>query len=197
SDRAALARCRWPSWKFGTVSVRSSAAFSVTVMIIAPASRDPRPDVLGGPARIEADARKERRTRDRVRRDERARRDQPSALVHTKRPEALTRAHRQAHRRGCDDARDERMLEADGAPDAAGGDEMERCATVAGLRERVRPSFGDHARDTVSGKPPAEEPCKIDVPLRARRAADDRRVDGDAVSAHGGDLTPASRPGGP
>jgi hypothetical protein len=29
----ALARCRCPSWKFGTVSVRSIAAFSVTVTI--------------------------------------------------------------------------------------------------------------------------------------------------------------------
>jgi hypothetical protein len=34
SVRPALARCRWPRWKFGTVSVRSSAAFSVTVTIM-------------------------------------------------------------------------------------------------------------------------------------------------------------------
>jgi len=32
--RLALARCRWPSWKFGTVSVRSTAALRVTVMIM-------------------------------------------------------------------------------------------------------------------------------------------------------------------
>ena len=30
----ALARCRCPRWKFGTVSVRSIAALSVTVTII-------------------------------------------------------------------------------------------------------------------------------------------------------------------
>jgi hypothetical protein len=29
----ALARCRWPRWKFGTVSVRSIAALTVTVTI--------------------------------------------------------------------------------------------------------------------------------------------------------------------
>jgi hypothetical protein len=28
-----LARWRWPRWKFGTVRVRSSAAFKVTVTI--------------------------------------------------------------------------------------------------------------------------------------------------------------------
>jgi hypothetical protein len=33
SVRPALARCRWLSWKFGTVSVRSIAALSVTVTI--------------------------------------------------------------------------------------------------------------------------------------------------------------------
>jgi hypothetical protein len=33
SDSPWLARCRWPRWKFGTVSVRSSAALSVTVTI--------------------------------------------------------------------------------------------------------------------------------------------------------------------
>jgi len=34
SVRAWLARCRWPSWKFGTVSVRSIAALRVTVTIM-------------------------------------------------------------------------------------------------------------------------------------------------------------------
>jgi hypothetical protein len=34
SARLELARWRWPRWKFGTVSVRSIAAFRVTVTII-------------------------------------------------------------------------------------------------------------------------------------------------------------------
>src|SRR5436189_121757 len=41
-----LARCRWPRWKLGTVSVRSRAALSVTVTIMASASRNPSPHVV-------------------------------------------------------------------------------------------------------------------------------------------------------
>src|SRR5262249_4922264 len=43
SDRLALARWRWPSWRLGTVSVRSSAAFRVTVTITAATPRSSCP----------------------------------------------------------------------------------------------------------------------------------------------------------
>src|SRR5690348_15824403 len=110
---AALARCRWPSWKFGTVSVRSSAALSVTVMIIA--LRDPRPDVLRRVLCVEADASEDRRLRDRTGGDERPRGDDSLAVVDADRPEALALVHGQAHRGGRDDASRERPVDANRA----------------------------------------------------------------------------------
>src|SRR5262249_28227152 len=48
-----LARCRWPRWQFGTVRIRSSAAFMVTVTIKpcppALALAEPAPDVVERP----------------------------------------------------------------------------------------------------------------------------------------------------
>src|SRR4051794_29921840 len=91
-ERLALARWRWSSWRFGTVSVRSSAAFNVTVTIIgrlgykagsAWPSRsveppaDGRRDVLRVPARLRGN----RGRRDRLRGHERGRRDQALTVV--------------------------------------------------------------------------------------------------------------------
>src|SRR5436305_11596528 len=185
---AALARCRWPSWKFGTVSDLSSAALSVTVMI---KSRDPGPDVFRGVPRIEADARCKRGTRHRTRRDERPRGEQALALVDTDRAEPLPCADRHADRSCGDDARPQRPVDADGASRTGGGDEVERPAAVAGLGERVRPSLPDHAPDTVSTDAPPEQRRQVGVPLLARRAAEDRRVHADARPSHSCDLAPA------
>src|SRR3954454_382595 len=173
---AALARCRWPSRKFGTVSERSSAALSVTVMI---KSCDPGPDVFRRAPRVETDARRERRTRDCARRNERPRYDQALAVIDADRAEPLPRAHRKADGRRRNDARPERPIDADRTQRTRGGNEVERIAAVAGLGERVRASLPDHALDTVSTDAPPEQRRQVGVPLVARGAAENRRVDAD------------------
>src|SRR4051794_10475176 len=168
---AALARCRWPSWKFGTVSERSSAALSVTVMI---KSAHPGPDVFRRAPRVETEARCGRGPRDCARGDERPRNEQALAVVHSDRAQPLSRAHGEAHGRSCDDTRPERPVDAERAPGTRGGNEMERVAAVAGLGERVRASLRDHALDTVSTDAPPEQRRQVGVPLVARRAAENR-----------------------
>src|SRR5215208_1771658 len=158
---AALARWRWPSRKFGTVSERSSAALSVTVMI---KSGDPGPDVFRRAPGVESDSRSERRTRDSARRDERPHGEQALTVVDTNRAEPLPRAHGQADGRSCDHARPERPVDADRSPRARGGGETERLAAVAGLSERVRASLPDHALDTVSTEAPPEQRRQVGVP---------------------------------
>src|SRR5690242_7769657 len=76
-----LARCRWPLRKFGTVSVRSSAAFIVTVTIIGSLSGDPPPHVVRGPAYIPAYASGQARPPDRPRGHERRGREQAFSRV--------------------------------------------------------------------------------------------------------------------
>src|SRR3954466_11718976 len=72
---------------------------------------------------------------------------------------------------------------------------MASIAAVAGRGERVRASLPDHALDTVSTETPPEERGQIGVPLLARWAAENRRVDADARPSRRRDLAPASGAG--
>ena len=110
----ALARCRWPRWKFGTVSVRSSAAFMVTVTITRRApttfSQGVRPAYQPIRPRSPGLDRPRPRRAARSRRASRPRRPRTSPRrVAPARPAATTTARR-------DDALDERAADAHDLP---------------------------------------------------------------------------------
>src|SRR6266545_6163285 len=151
--------------------------------------------MLRGAAGVEADASREGGTCQRARRDERTRGDKSPAVVDANNAEPLPFAYRQRHGGGSGDARDERPADAHGAPNAGCSYELQRLATVTGLRERVRRSLLDHARDTVSGKTPPEQRREIAVALLARGAAENGRVNRVAGPAHSGDLAPSGGTG--
>ena len=124
-ERQAGARAvPWPRWKFGTVSVRSSAAFSVTVTI----SVNQDPMCFSVCPRVETDAPGKTRALDRARRDERARDHEALARVEADHAEPFAGAHGKRDRGRCDDARDERPVDANGAAGARLGDELQRPA---------------------------------------------------------------------
>ena len=108
SVSTSLARWRCPSWKFGTVSVRSSAAFSVTVTIT-----EKPPEVVERPSGVEAYASEPSRPLDGVRRDERRAGQDDAAVEHLDLAEHLAAPHRQRHLDGHDDPLDERPLDVD------------------------------------------------------------------------------------
>src|SRR5688500_6437299 len=122
SVSTSLARWRWPRWKFGTVSVRSSAALSVTVTIT-------RRDLPGGRAGA--------RLPDSVRRDERRAGDHLAAVENLDLAEPLTLADRKLDLDGSDDALDERALDMDHAQGGLRRDEADALAAVRGARARV------------------------------------------------------------
>src|SRR5207244_10568128 len=88
-----LARWRWPRWKFGTVSVRSSPAFNVTVTIMG-RSPEPRSDVRKRAAAVEAELAEEPGACYRARSHERPTRDERATGEHPHFPEPVPAMHR-------------------------------------------------------------------------------------------------------
>ena len=124
-----LARWRWPSWKFGTVSVRSSAALSVTVTIT---RRAPRGGRAYGPRRsLRVRALPGRSTAFAATSGERARTVPRSSTCTS--PSRWPCAGPAARpRRGGDDALDERPLDVDDAQRGLRGDEPDARPSVGG-----------------------------------------------------------------
>src|SRR5581483_7226711 len=189
SVSAALARWRWLSWKFGTVSVRSIAALSVTVAITL--SRYPAPRVVGRPAHVPARAPEEPRLTDRTRGDERPPDDEAATRVDPHLPQCLTLVHRQRDYPRRDHPLDERPVDTHYPPDGSGRDERECAATVLRPRGRVHAAVGDEVDDAVTRDRPREQRGEIAVPSLPRLAAEQRRVDRHVVRPRGRDLGPA------
>ena len=102
----------------------------------------------------------------------------------------LALAHRQVDADRRHDALDERRPTRTARTQRPRSDERE-LPRPYGLGTRVGAAGGDDRGHAEARKPPVQELDEIAVPYRARRAADDRRVDGHARAAHGGDLRPA------
>ena len=203
SARPALARWRWPRWKFGTVSVRSIAALSVTVTIIDQGRSSHQPDHETSPSTLctvrpaYQPIRAARPGRPTAREATRARwPDEAVARPDLDAPDDLPAPHRQRER----DRRDDRLRRADcpgGRPAAAAS--PRRAASVAAPVRQLAPARRCARSSTASttrycDEPPGEQRLEVGVALRARRAAEDRRVDRpDVATAHGRDLRPAGR----
>ena len=189
SVRPALARCRWPRWKFGTVSVRSSGGVE----------RDgddhrthPAPHVVRGALRVPArtaDERPARRSNARRRAAKRAtscparrRGPRPAAgpCERADTPSARDDAfHERTRRRDDRVDRRQRRDEVDGSPLSRERARLgvERCPAVA------------RSDDAEAREPPGHQLGEVVVAHDRRdRAAEDRRVDGDARAADRADL---------
>ena len=171
SVTAALARWRWPSWKFGTVSVRSTAALSVTVTIMTPthvshdqAWRAARPRVQ--PTRAATAG-----LLDRAGGDERAPGDHAAAGRDGDDAEPLALADRQldGHRR--DDALHERPADPDDAPRRLGRDERDGGAAVRERDRRVDAPRLRRLDDDVLREPPREQRARGRCCARNGRAS--------------------------
>ena len=196
-----LARWRWPRWKFGTVSVRSSAALSVTVTIIG--DHVARHEMVRA-LRVRVPALRAERARPR---DGAARRRAASA-----RPAVPPVEHLRPRRARCPlrtgsstsigatTRSTQRPLDADDAQRGLRARRARPCRVPYGSSRASRrcasPSIApDRA---VVREPPGEQRGEVGVPLRARRAAEERRVDRDAAAR--GPPRPATsrrRPCGP
>src|SRR5437763_2384486 len=183
--RPSLARWRCPGRKFGTVSVRSIAAFRVTVTST---SGDPAPDVFHGLPYIPPHPGREAGSRDRARGHERAPAEQAAVLVDGNLAEPLASLDGQARRPGHKRTLHERVGDADVAEHRTLREEPHRTAPEAGRGRGVRCPPRDHRHVTVLAPSPREEPLEIDVALVAGRAAEDGRVERDAAVAVSGDL---------
>jgi hypothetical protein len=93
---------------------------------------------------------------DRASGDDRAASDQLPPSVHAHFAQALTGADRQRNHSGCDDALDERPVDADDAGDATCRDERQRPAAVRGDGGRVDPITRDHVDRPIARDPPGE-----------------------------------------
>ena len=195
SVRLWLARCRWPSWKFGTVSVRSSAALSVTVTII----ENQPPMCVNGAAGVEAE---------RGRRGPDATPTAP-ATSGSPRDEAASRRARAPRRArwpfatGSDSADGATTRSTSGLSTRTAANEPLRrtsahaALAVAELGVHIDPVRLHEPHRPVARRGPSEQRREVGVALRPRRAAEDRRVERDAVPAHGRDLAPARAAGVP
>src|SRR5262249_4259566 len=154
SVSAWLARCRCPSWKLGTVSVRSMAALRVTVTITA---SHPPEEVRERASDVPADAARKPGRRDRARRHERARSDEPAAARGRARPDRRPALGRANEAPRDDDLLHERTPAPDGAEEWAGGAKIAGPAAEAGGRARVGAARADHGRAPVLGEPPGEK----------------------------------------
>src|SRR5262245_46426089 len=186
-----LARCRWPRWKLGTVSVRSRAALSVTVTIIG--LRHPTPHVVRGAFEIPLRAPGCSRLVDRAGGDERRARHELAPLVDAHLTELLALADGQVDTHRRHDTFHERTTGDHCAPDRARGDEVELSFAVRGARPRIDAARGHRLHDTEASQPPAHQLHEVIVANFAIRAPEDRGVDGDAWTANGADLGPAGR----
>src|SRR3954454_4320698 len=184
----ALARCRCPRWKFGTVSVRSTAALRVTVTIIA---SEQVAQVVQRPVRVPAYSARQTRFVNRARSDEIAARAQRSALPHLDTTENVTRVHRQRRARIRDHLLRQRVAEPRDEVVRLRRDERDRLLAVRQLDACVGACTLDRRHDAELRKPPDEQRLEVGVARRARGAPEDRRVHRDAVPARGGDLAPA------
>src|SRR5262245_24203425 len=187
--RPPLARCRWPRWKLGTVSVRSRAALRVTVTIIR--LRDPSPHVVRGAPEIPARAADRARLVDRTGGDERRACDEASPLVDPHLAQLLTLPDRQLDASRRHDALHERTAGDDGPPDRPRRHEVDRFLPVRRSRSRVDVPRVDRLDDAEAGKPPGHQLRQVVVAPPPRRAPEDRRVNGDARAADGAHFGPA------
>src|SRR5947207_6202226 len=112
-----LARCRWPRWKLGTVSVRSRAALSVTVTIMASGSRNPSPHVVRRSLQIPARAAANAGLVDRTGGDERCARHELAPLVDAHLAELLALSDGQVDTHRRHDTFHQRAAGDDGTPD--------------------------------------------------------------------------------
>src|SRR5947209_17568521 len=97
-----------------TVSVRSSAALRVTVMIMS-GSLNPAPHIVRRPLQVPAPAVEHTRFRDRTGGDERRAREQPAPLIDTNLAQRISPAHRQLHAQRGNDVLDDRPADEDGS----------------------------------------------------------------------------------
>ena len=154
SARPELARWRCPRWKFGTVSVRSTAALSVTVTIIGQSRCGGRGSSCGIIEQRSSSGVHETRPSTlwtvwpayHPNRDGRPGRasafaatsgrwpEQPVARPDLDAPDDLPAPHRQVERGGRDHLLDERPSRADDEPQRLRGDEGHRAAPVRELR---------------------------------------------------------------
>ena len=189
----ALARWRCPRWKFGTVSVRSTAALSVTVTITG------RRRTSGG------DGRSSWRTsvpgpRDRAARRRASRRgrgcrraclrSRPGRWPSTSPAVTGSETTRLADTRSTN-GRPTRAT----ASSAFAGRSGTGAQAVGQADRGVDAARLDRRDDPELRQPPAEQRLEAGVADAARGAAEDRRVDGHAPPAHRGDLAPARVPG--
>src|SRR5262249_48128558 len=149
-----LARWRCPGRKFGTVSVRSMAAFSVTVTIT---SAHPAPDVLHGLPCIPSHAAHDSGTRDGAGGDERAPRKQPPVLVERDLAEAIAPLDGETRRTIGDRSLHDRIRKAHGAIDRTRGHESYRTPTERRRGSGVGRSARDHRQIAVPPAGPGEE----------------------------------------
>src|SRR5690242_7401553 len=145
------------------------------------------------PRHVEAHASGEPGTCDGALRDECAPRDQTLTGIHAHLAEALPAGHRQRERRRRYDAFDERAVDAHRAGSAAYGDERQVVLAIADRGLEVDVLRLHHPSLAIARHGPAQEPGEITVPLRARRTAEHRRVQRDAVPLDGRDLALAGR----
>ena len=186
SVRPALARCRWPRWKFGTVSVRSSAALSVTVTIKRPSSR------RCGRFPLNTTSRAPRVPGSRPSEQRRGRAgDEPAPLEDAHLAERVAFLDGQIDGCGSNDALDEALVEACGIAKRALDDEVDLAPTVRRLGPCVDASGPDELDETEALEAVAQERAEIGVPLRTRRPTEQGRVHGHARPARGRHLRPA------
>src|SRR5205807_3159247 len=136
------ARCRWPRWKFGTVSVRSRAALSVTVTIIG--SLDPAPHVAGRTAYVPPRPAEHAGLGDRPRGDERRAREKAVPIVDADLAQPLALSHGEHHTQRHDHPLDEWPADEHCARDRTRRDERQLALAVGRLGPGVDPRRRDH-----------------------------------------------------
>src|SRR5918996_1211745 len=193
SAKPSLARCRCPSWKLGTVRIRSRAALRVTVMIMSGAApwtylREPTRNVSSHALRVPRGLVCEPRLRDRRPRDERRTGQEPAAGVDLHLAQGLSPSYRQRNDARRHDSLDEHRAEPHRTLDRPACHELDRPAVPLCRGARVHAVRRDDRREPVAREPEPEQGRKVLVALRARGPAEECRVDRHAAGPRCCDL---------